>query len=214
MNRRQFSNSLIIGVFSLATFGLNACSKDDDPVPVLPKTDEEIYLELKEELKTTMKFNTSYKSMFYSPLNNPEFKSAADFNRSLRTSEDHNENTQWMAPSLLINNKGNLVFSNGGDFYFYEKYTLKKEGDIVSIKGGHEDAWQFSKDGKVSKSTEMKFAFHATYNLKTGESLGIYEAWVNDAIFMVMAYEWVQDKRILKPIGRTTYVDPSTFIFQ
>lgn len=201
---------LIVG---LIAFSFTSCSKDDeDPVPEKPKTEEEIQAELREELRTTMGFNSNYKSLLYSSLTNPDFKSAKDFSKSFTSIEQDYTNNKYMSPNLVIDKKGVLWFSVSGTFYFFENYKLEKDGDIFTIKCNVEDMFQLLNDGTTTKPNGMGYTLLAKYNIKTGETLRIAEALMEETIVMVTAIEWIQDSSITKPSKAPVGVDPNDYI--
>ena len=215
MNRRQFSSRLFVGAFALMTLGIASCNKDKDEVtvtPVVPKTDAEILAELKEELRTSMKYNSNYKQLQYSSNLNPDFKAAKDFSESLKSIQwDHNEN-KYMASNLVIDKKAKLYFSVGGSYYFFENFGLKKENDLYTITAKLEDMFQITQEGNTTKPTGMGFSMSATYNVKTGKTIQILEAMANETVVMVIASVWVQDKSITKPTKSPVGKDPNDFI--
>lgn len=212
MNRKQFNNSLFIGAFALMTLGFGACSKDKDPEPEVPKTEEEIQAELKEELRTTMKYNSNYKYLLYSSMDNPDFKSAADFSETLKSTQLDNTGSKYMAPNLVIDKKGVLWFSISGTFYYFEKYMIKKENDVISIKCEQNDMFQISQAGTPTQPTGMGYSLTANYNLKTGKTSQILEAIVNESIMMMIAHVWIQDKNIANPTKSPVGIDPNDYI--
>lgn len=198
-------------IAGLIAFGIASCSKDDeDPIPEKPKTEEEIQIELKEELRTTMKFNSNYKYLLYYT----GFSSIKEFNSlSLTPMEmDNTTNTPYMAPFIVIDKKGVLWSSFAGSPLYYDKWTIKKVDNQFEISVSRKDLTMYFSDGP-KKDPQNGPDMLIKYNPATGETFEIIEVYQADVLYQAVAYRWIQEKTITTPVVSPSADTPSLIDF-
>ncbi len=209
MNRRQFHNSLFLGGLALMA-GISSCSKDDPEVPEEEKTEEEKQAELKEELRTTMGFNSAYQSQLYYG----GFTSANDFDRSLTSMNQDYNNTKYMAPFLVIDKQGKLWISISGTAFSYDEYTVAKDGDIFTITADYKHITTYSSNNTVSPpDSKNGYTLYATFDKSAGETLQIIQAYQDAVFIMAIANLWVKNNSITAPVGSPVLDTPSLIDF-